>query len=68
MSVMSDYEKPSVQADGAEPRGVLVAPATVAINANIGLNANAILNANVYTNANANLVANANGEMACLVL
>lgn len=65
MYIENEKNRPVIQSDGIEPRGVVVTPVTVAINANFGINANVYMNANAITNANANVVANANGGFNC---
>lgn len=63
MPVKTNYEKPSIQRDGIETRGVLVIPTVVAVFPNVGVAANAILFANLYSTTNVLVVANANGAV-----
>lgn len=41
MYIENEKNRPVIQSDGIEPRGVVITPVTVAINANFGINANA---------------------------
>lgn len=65
MYIENEKNRPVIQSDGIETRGVVITPVTVAVNANFGINANVYMIVNAITTANANVVANANGGFNC---